>query len=58
MIYDEPISAEHIKDGLSNTLIVAEDTRFPDGQWINGRNVFDQSTSINASRNLGERHPQ
>ena len=47
MLYEVPIAAEHIKDGLSNTLIVAEDTRFPDGQWINGRNVFDQSTAIN-----------
>lgn len=47
MIYDVAIRAEQIRDGLSNTLIVAEDTRFPDGQWINGRNVFDQAKGIN-----------
>lgn len=47
MLYDTPISAAHVKDGLSNTLIVAEDSRFPDGQWINGRNIFDQAVAIN-----------
>ncbi len=36
-------------DGLSNTLIVAEDTGWPDGQWINGRNLFDQAYAINAA---------
>ena len=49
MLFDVPIAIEHIKDGLSNTLIVAEDSRFPDGQWINGRNVFDQAYPINAA---------
>ncbi len=32
---------------LSNTLIVSEDSRFYDGQWINGRNIFDQAYAIN-----------
>ena len=35
--------------GLSNTLIVAEDTAWSDGQWINGRNIFDQAFAINAA---------
>lgn len=49
MLYDIAISMEHIKDGISNTLIVAEDSEFDDGQWINGRNVFDQAFAINAA---------
>ena len=49
MLYDVPISRAHIKDGTSNTLIVAEDAWFDDGQWINGRNVFDQAYSVNAA---------
>ena len=49
MLYDIPISIEHIKDGVSNTLIVAEDSQFLDGQWINGRNIFDQGFPINAA---------
>lgn len=47
MLYDVAISIAHIKDGVSNTLIVAEDSQFDDGQWINGRNVFDQAFAIN-----------
>ncbi len=49
MLYDTPISIAQIKDGISRTLIVAEDSRFPDGQWINGRNIFDQAMAINAA---------
>lgn len=47
MLYDIAITAAHVQDGLSQTLIVAEDTQFLDGQWINGRNIFDVSTGIN-----------
>ena len=49
MLYDVPISTAHIKDGISQTLIVAEDSHFNDGQWINGRNIFDQAFAINAA---------
>lgn len=49
MIYDQSFSSTEVRDGLSNTLIVAEDTRFTDGQWINGRNLFDQAFAINAA---------
>lgn len=49
MLLDVATSTEHIKDGTSNTLIVAEDSQFSDGQWINGRNVFDQAFAINAA---------
>lgn len=49
MIYDHRYSSSDVSDGLSNTLIVAEDTGWPDGQWINGRNLFDQAYAINAA---------
>ncbi len=47
MIHDRPIAFSDITDGTSQTLIVAEDSRSRDGQWINGRNVFDQAFPIN-----------
>lgn len=49
MLYDQAVRSIDIRDGLSNTLMVAEDTAWPDGQWINGRNIFDQAFAINAS---------
>lgn len=49
MIYDQRFTSGEIPDGLSNTLIVAEDTGWSDGQWINGRNLFDQAFAINAA---------
>ena len=52
MLYDRSISIRDIIDGASNTVVVAEDSRnsgFPDGQWINGLNVFDQAYAINAA---------
>jgi prepilin-type N-terminal cleavage/methylation domain-containing protein/prepilin-type processing-associated H-X9-DG protein len=47
MLYDVPVRLSEVTDGASLTLIVAEDSDFPDGQWINGRNVFDQAFAIN-----------
>ena len=47
MLYDQWVSIAHIRDGTSNTLIVSEDSLWPDGQWINGKNVFDQAFPIN-----------
>ena len=49
MIYDQAMRSADVRDGLSNTLIVAEDTGWSDGQWINGRNVFDQAYAINGA---------
>jgi prepilin-type N-terminal cleavage/methylation domain-containing protein len=61
MIYDRAFSAADLRDGLSNTLIVAEDTGWPDGQWINGRNIFDQAYAINAAppfeNDIRSQHP-
>jgi len=49
MLIDTAVSIKHIVDGTSVTLIVAEDSAFADGQWINGRNIFDQAFAINAA---------
>lgn len=46
-IYDDAIRFEEIRDGLSKTICVAEDTRGPDAEWINGRNVFEQTGGVN-----------
>lgn len=42
-IHEVAIRYSQITDGLSATLAVSEDAGFPDGQWINGANLFDQS---------------
>jgi prepilin-type N-terminal cleavage/methylation domain-containing protein/prepilin-type processing-associated H-X9-DG protein len=47
MLYDVALRASEIRDGLSQTIIVGEDAGFPDGQWINGLNLFDQAFPIN-----------
>ncbi len=47
MLYDQAVCIAEIRDGTSNTLIVSEDGGWHDGQWINGRNVFDQAYAIN-----------
>jgi prepilin-type processing-associated H-X9-DG protein len=49
MLFDESVAIDDIVDGTSHTVIIAEDSRFPDGQWINGRNIFDQAFAINAA---------
>ena len=62
MLIDKVVRILDITDGTSNTLIVAEDSRSPDAQWINGRNIFDQAFPINdpaASENeIRSEHPQ
>jgi prepilin-type N-terminal cleavage/methylation domain-containing protein len=47
MLIDAVVTLKQVRDGASKTLIVAEDSRFSDGQWINGRNIFDQAYPIN-----------
>jgi prepilin-type N-terminal cleavage/methylation domain-containing protein len=49
MLIDAAVTLRQIRDGAAKTLIVAEDSRFSDGQWINGRNIFDQAFAINAA---------
>lgn len=47
MLLDVAVKFRDIRDGTSNTLVVAEDSRSPDAQWISGRNIFDQAFAIN-----------
>ena len=49
MLYDEAVRIDDIRDGTTNTLLIAEDSQWPDGQWINGRNIFDQAFAINSA---------
>ena len=49
MLYDQRVAIRDVTDGTAKTLIVGEDSRFDDGQWINGRNIFDQAFAINAA---------
>ncbi len=61
MVYDKAFGFREIRDGSSNTLIVAEDSDFSDGQWINGRNIFDQAFPINQApsfeNDIRSKHP-
>jgi prepilin-type N-terminal cleavage/methylation domain-containing protein len=47
MLFDRPVSIAMIRDGAAQTAIVSEDAGWVDGQWINGRNIFDQAFAIN-----------
>ena len=47
MIHDLAFAVSDVTDGVSCTIIVGEDSRSTDGQWINGRNLFDQAFAIN-----------
>ena len=47
LIHDACFGISDVSDGTSCTIIVGEDSRSTDGQWINGRNLFDQAFAIN-----------
>lgn len=49
-LHEQAVRFVQITDGLSHTLIVAEDIGGPDNQWINGRNVFVQAHGVNDPR--------
>ena len=61
-LHDVVIRYRDVTDGTSSTLAVSEDANFPDGQWINGRNLFDQSYRINEApafeNDIRSFHPQ
>jgi hypothetical protein len=49
LIHDRGFAERAITDGLSRTVFVGECAAgaWPDGQWINGRNLFDQAYAVN-----------
>ncbi|MCE9548111.1 MAG: DUF1559 domain-containing protein [Planctomycetia bacterium] len=50
MLYEVATRRGEISDGLSQTIIVAEDTgrgTSEDAQWSNGQNIFDVTTTVN-----------
>ena len=62
LAHDRAFAEREIADGLSKTIVVGECSRgpWPDGQWINGRNLFDQAYAVNWPTwedELRSRHP-
>jgi len=61
MLYNRALSLADIRDGAFCTLLVAEDSDFLDGQWINGKNLFDQAYPINqapsSENDIRSKHP-
>ena len=62
IIHQLSIRFRDITDGTTRTLMVSEDADFPDGQWINAWNLFDQAFSINRAprfeNDIRSKHPQ
>lgn len=62
MVYDLAIRPAMVLDGLSNTIMVAEDSGrgvIFNGQWANGQNIYDQTGGINVQQNneIWSEHP-
>ncbi len=62
LMHDRGFAEREIADGLSKTAFVGECAvgDWPDGQWINGRNLFDQAYAVNWPTwedELRSRHP-
>ena len=62
LIHDRGFAEREITDGLSHTVFVGECAAgaWADGQWINGRNLFDQAYAVNWPTwedELRSRHP-
>ena len=62
LIHDRGIAPREVADGLSRTILVGECAAgsWSDGQWINGRNLFDQAYAVNWPTwedELRSRHP-
>lgn len=56
LVYETRITSDMVRDGLSNTVVVAECTGRGEGfqsEWANGQNIFDQrhTNGINVTRN-------
>lgn len=62
MLHNIAVALRDVRDGSSHTLIIAEDSDWHDGQWINGRNIFDQAFPINGApafeNDIRSEHPE
>ena len=50
MLYDRGVRQSEIVDGLSHTIVIAEDTGRGDqldGEWADGENIFDSTVGVN-----------
>ena len=54
MLIDESMTVREVFDGTTFTFIVGEDSQFPDGEWINGRNIFDQAYAVNGASAIND----
>ena len=55
MIYEKTVSAKQITDGLSQTILIGEDTgrsgsSQQNGTWADGQNIFDVTMQINTNQ--------
>ncbi|MEL6897094.1 MAG: DUF1559 domain-containing protein [Planctomycetota bacterium] len=50
LVYETPFRFRDIRDGLSQTMSVAEDVGGPDAYWIDGTNIFEQTFGVNDRR--------
>ncbi|MEX0671497.1 MAG: DUF1559 domain-containing protein [Pirellulales bacterium] len=62
LVHDRGFAPREVGDGLSRTILVGECAAgsWSDGQWINGRNLFDQAYAVNWPTwedELRSRHP-
>jgi prepilin-type N-terminal cleavage/methylation domain-containing protein/prepilin-type processing-associated H-X9-DG protein len=59
ILYSKYVRTRDVLDGTSHTLMVSEDSRSSDMQWIYGGNVFDVSSPINTAQenDLWSKHP-
>lgn len=62
LVHDRGFAEREITDGLSKTVLAGECATgsWSDGQWINGRNLFDQAYAVNWPTwedELRSRHP-
>jgi hypothetical protein len=51
LVHEKRFRQSDVSDGLSKTLFVGECSAgaWPDGQWINGRNLFEQAYAVNST---------
>jgi len=62
LVHEDQFGVRQITDGLSKTIFVGECSQgtWSDGQWINGRNLFDQAYAVNwptSEDEIRSRHP-